>query len=149
MNMKEHILTALKEQFNHWEELLVNMSEEQINAPLLPSNWCIKNVITHLWAWQQISVARMEAARQDHEPEFPRWVAELQSDWEGNANQTNAWIYDTYREQAWSEAYQNWREGFLQFLELGRAIPEKDLLDAGKVSVAERTPSHVHSPGFL
>lgn len=111
MKMKEHILTALREQFNHWAELFVNISEEQINAPLLPSDWCMKNVITHLWAWQQISVARMEAARHDHEPEFPKWVAELQADWEGNANQTNAWIYDTYRGQPWPNVNQNWLEG--------------------------------------
>jgi len=30
MNMKEHILTALREQFNSWEELLASLSDEQI-----------------------------------------------------------------------------------------------------------------------
>ena len=35
MNMKEHILTALREQFNSWEQLLARMSEEQITAPHL------------------------------------------------------------------------------------------------------------------
>ncbi len=132
MNMKEHILTALREEFNRWEELLASMGEEQITGLHVLSDWSIKDVIAHLWAWQQISIARMEAARQDREPEFPRWVAELQTDWEGNANQTNAWIYETYREQSWSNVHQNWREGLLRFLELGEGIPEKDLLDASR-----------------
>jgi len=140
MNMQQHILAALREQFNCWEELLAGMSAEQITAPLLPSNWSIKNVIAHLWAWQQISIARMDAARQDREPEFPKWVAELQTDWEDNANQTNAWIYETYREQPWSKIHQNWREGFLRFLELGEGIPEKDLLDASRYLWLEGRP---------
>jgi hypothetical protein len=140
MNMKEHILTALREQFNRLEDLLASMSEAQITAPLLPSNWSIKNVIAHLWAWQQISVARMEAARQDREPEFPKWVAELQTDWEDNPNQTNTWIYETYYEQPWSKVHQNWRAGFLRFLELGEPIPEKDLLDTGRYSWLEGYP---------
>ena len=76
MNMKEHILTALREQFDRWEELLASLSDEQITAPHLMSDWSIKDVIAHLWAWQQISIARMEAAVLNREPEFPKWVAE-------------------------------------------------------------------------
>lgn len=72
MNMKEHILlAALKEQFNRWEELLASMSDEQITAPYFEYNWSIKDVIAHLWAWQQISIARMESGVLDREPEFP------------------------------------------------------------------------------
>jgi len=140
MNMKEHILRALREQFNHWEELLAGMSDEQITAPLLPSDWSVKNDIAHLWAWQQISIARMEAAHQDREPELPRWVAELQTNWEDNADQTNAWIYETYREQPWSKVHQDWMEGFLRFLKLGGEIPEKDLLDSGRYSWLDGHP---------
>ena len=33
MNMKDHILAALREQFERWEELLANLSEEQVVAP--------------------------------------------------------------------------------------------------------------------
>jgi len=32
MNMKQHILAALIEEFQHWEELLGIMSEEQLTA---------------------------------------------------------------------------------------------------------------------
>ncbi len=132
MNMKEHILTALREQFDRWEELLVSLSDEQITAPHFDYNWSIKDVIAHLWAWQQISIARMEAAVLNREPEFPKWVAELHGDWEENANQTNAWIYETYHAKPWSEVYQNWRDGFRRFLEIGEPISEKDLLDGDR-----------------
>ncbi len=132
MKMKEHILAALREQFARWEKLLDSLSDEQIIAPRFDDDWSIKDVILHLWAWQQISVARMEAALRDEEPKFPRWVAELSADWEENANQTNAWIYETYHEKPWPEVYQNWREGFLRLLESGEPLAEKDLLDGDK-----------------
>jgi hypothetical protein len=132
MNMKEHILIALREQFNRWEELLASMGNEQITTPNLHANWSVKDVIAHLWAWQQRSVARMEAALFNREPEFPQWLPGLDPDSEGNTDQTNAWIYETYRDQLWSKVHQNWREGFLRLLKLGAEIPEKDLLDAGR-----------------
>jgi len=86
MNMKEHILAALREQFNSWDELLASMSEEQIAAPHFDYNWSIKDVIAHLWGWQQISTARMEAGALDREPEFPKWIVTLGEDWEDNAD---------------------------------------------------------------
>jgi hypothetical protein len=132
MNMKEHILTALREQFNRWEELLAGLTTEHITAPQFDENWSIKDVMAHLWAWQQISIARMEAAVRNREPEFPTWVAELHEDWEENANQTNAWIYATCHEKPWFEVRQQWRDGFLRYLELAEPIPENDLLDTGR-----------------
>ena len=70
----------LNEEFNRWEHLLAGMSEEQITAPQLPANLSIKDVIAHLRAWQQRSIARLEAALLDREPEFPRWPEELVPD---------------------------------------------------------------------
>jgi hypothetical protein len=132
MDMKEHILTALREQFERWEALLASLSHEQIMAPHLPSPWSTKDVIAHLRAWQQRSIARLEAARFNREPQFPKWLPGLDPDAEGSTEQTNAWIYETYRGQPWTEVYRNWREGFLRFVELGEEILERDLLDAGR-----------------
>jgi hypothetical protein len=140
MNDKKQILTMLKEEFNRWEELLAGMSEEQITAQHLPSNLSIKDVIAHLWAWQQRSIARLEAALHDKEPEFPRWPAEFDPETEGEPHQLNAWIYETNRVKPWSGVYGDWRAGFLRFLELGEAISEKDLLDAGRYPWLEGQP---------
>ena len=132
MNMKEHILAALRELFDSWEELLGSLSEEQITAPHFDFDWSIKDVMAHLWGWQQISIARMEASTLDREPEFPQWIMELQGIWEENADQTNARIYQINHEKTWIEIHQNWRDGFLRFLELGEPISEKDLLDGDR-----------------
>jgi len=132
MNMKEHILAALREQFKSWNELLAGLKEEQITTPHFDFDWSIKDVIAHLWAWQQISIARMEAGALDREPEYPNWILNLGEDWEGNADRVNALTFERNPEKPWSEVDENWRNGFLRFLELGNEISERDLLDGGR-----------------
>jgi hypothetical protein len=132
MNMKEHILAALREQFDHWEKLLTTLSEKQRTAPSFDLDWSIKDVIAHLWAWQQISVARMESGVQDREPEYPQWVTGLGKNWEEDTDRINALTFESNHTKTWSEVYQNWRSGFLRFLELGNEISERDLLDGDR-----------------
>jgi hypothetical protein len=131
MNMKGHILAALREKYEDWETLLSSLSEEQITDPLSPSHWSIKDFMSHLWAWQQRSCARFEAARLNREPEFPQWVPGIDPDGEGNADRINAYIFETRHELPWSKVYQDWKDGFQWLLELGEEIPEMYLLSTG------------------
>ncbi len=140
MNDKQEILAALREEFDRWEELLAGLSEEQITARQLPSNLSIKDVIAHLHAWQQRSIARAEAALADTEPQYPAWPVGLDPDLEDDLEQINAWIHETYREQPWSSVHRDWRDGFLRFVELGEAIPEKELLDPNRYAWLEGYP---------
>ena len=132
MNMKDHILTALREEYDRWEDLLSILSETQITASLSPSDWTIKDVIAHLRTWQQRSIARMEAALFNREPEFPGWLPGVDPDAEGATDRVNAWIFENNRGLSWLQVYQNWSEGFLLFLEAGEGFPERDLLDSSK-----------------
>lgn len=132
MNDKEQILGLLKEEFNSWEDLIASMSEEQIIARQLSSQWSIKDVMAHLMAWQKLSIARLEAASQEREPIFRLWPDTLDSDSDEDLERINAWIYETYRERAWPEVHEEWRSGFLRFMELGEAIPEADLMEVGR-----------------
>jgi hypothetical protein len=52
MNRKEHVRSAL---------------QERISAPHFDFDWFIKDVIAHLCAWQQISIARMQRGVKDQE----------------------------------------------------------------------------------
>jgi hypothetical protein len=132
MKMKQHILAALNEELNEWEALLGNLSEAQITSPVLSSDWTIKDIIVHLWAWQQRSIARVEAALLDREPEFPRWHPEYDPEMLEKTDQVNAWIYSAYRDLPWSKVHQDWKEGFQHFLDSAQGISEKDLLDGSK-----------------
>lgn len=132
MNMKDHILAALKEEFEAWDELLARLTEEEITAPRFDLNWSIKDVIAHLWAWQQISIARMEAGLYNRNPELPAWIVDAVENWEENSNQVNTLTFETQHQKPWAEIHQNWQFGFILLLQLGVAIPERDLLDGDK-----------------
>lgn len=132
MDMKGHILAALREQFDSWEELLASLNEEQITAPHFDYDWSIKDMIAHLWAWQQISIARLVGGLQDQEPEFPKWIVESDENWEENADKVNAVTFKRHHAKSWSEIHQNWREGFLRLLKLGESISERNLLDGDR-----------------
>lgn len=132
MYMKTHILAALCEEFNQWEEVLAGMNEAQLAAKPQSDELSIKDEIAHLWAWQQRSIARMEAGLNNEEPKMPQWLPNVALESENNTDQINALIYETYRDRAWSEVYQLWRTGFLRFLDVGEQIPEPALLDSSR-----------------
>lgn len=132
MSDKIQIIAALRAEFNHWEELLTELGEGQITAPSRIADMSIKDIIAHLTVWQQINVARLEAARQNKEPEYPEWHPEFDPETKEELAKINAVIYESRREQPWSDVHREWKERFLHFLELAESIPEKDLLEAGR-----------------
>jgi hypothetical protein len=135
MTDKPRILALLREEFNLWEELLASLSEKQITEPRLPANLSIKDVIAHLRAWQQISIARLEAARLGQEPDYPGWLIgpDLELDLEvDDVDPINARIYETYHHLPWLRVHLDWRDGYLRFLNLGESLSEDDLMNKAK-----------------
>lgn len=135
MYMQRHILTALREEFDQWEDVLARLSEGQIAAPHLGS-FSVKDVVAHLWAWQQITLARVEAAVHNREPELPVWVTGLPADWEDEADLTtdltNGRIYKLNRDRPWPSVHEAWRAGFTRLLEMSATIRERDMLDSSR-----------------
>jgi hypothetical protein len=140
MNMQAHILGALREQFGDWESLLGCLNLEQLTTPHLPSPWTVKDEIAHLWAWQQRSIARLEAALEESAPVYPRWLEGVSPDAENATDQINAWIQASQSGKPWPAVYQQWRAGFLRFLELGEKFEQRDLLDAGRYTWMDGRP---------
>lgn len=119
------MLTKLKEEFKRWENVLGSLSEAQATTSRLSNGWSVKDLTAHLMAWQQVSVARLEAARLNQEPELPEWLARADPD-EEDVDPINARIDETYREKSWPWVHQQWRDGFVRVLTLAEAIPEDD-----------------------
>jgi hypothetical protein len=140
MDEKAQILNELRDEFDRWENILAGLSEAQITAPDLSDGWSIKDVMAHLWAWQQRSIARMEAALDNTEPKFPKWPEEFDPEMEGQPHDLNAWIYEANKDKSWAQVYGNWRTGFLRFIELAEAIPQDDLLTPGRYAWLDGHP---------
>lgn len=129
MNMKQHILAALQEVFDEWEARLAGLSEQQITQTPATGDLSVKGEIAHLMAWQQRTIARVDAARLNREPQFPQWPAHLDPEAEGDTDPVNAWIDGIYRDQPWSQVHQDWRAGFQHLIASAEEISERDLLD--------------------
>ncbi len=132
METKTDITARLQRVFNQWQELIASLTEEQITAPLLPDNWTIKDIVAHMWAWQQATVARAEAALLGANPDYPDWWQIMGPDPNEDVDRTNAYLYQLNREKPWHRVYTDWNSQFSRFLELSRQIPENDLFEAGK-----------------
>jgi len=132
MDDKRQILAALKKEFDEWEELLRSLSEEQITARRMPADLSIQDVLAHLMTWQQRSIARLEAGLQGRESVDLGWPEGLDPESEEDLEQVNAWIHETHLDEPWTQTYRDWEQGYLRLLELGEAVPERDLFDPQK-----------------
>ena len=132
MTDKAQLISTLRDELHRWELLVQGLSEEQILTPLTPSRWTIQDLMAHLHAWQQRTIARLEAGLHDREPVFPQWGQGLDADDDAQLDKINEWIYEANRHLSWPTVYQNWRSGFLRVIELAEAIPERDLLEPGR-----------------
>ena len=134
MTDKAQLLQLLHDEFNAWEALLARLSAAQLTDRSAPGNRSVQDDLGHLWAWQQRSIARMEAARTGGEPAYPNWPAtNTDPDADGHSpDQMNAWIFETNRAKTWAQMHAEWRQGFLRFIALAEATPEADLLEKDK-----------------
>ncbi|NJD60212.1 MAG: hypothetical protein C3F13_06430 [Anaerolineales bacterium] len=132
MNEKSLVISRLEDIYNRWQELLASLNQEQIATALQPSPWTTKDVIAHLWFWQEASVARAEAVLQGNDPHYPTWWELFGPDPNEDVDRTNAWNYERCREKPWQQVYVDWSTQFSKYLKLIAQIPDEDLLTVGR-----------------
>jgi hypothetical protein len=132
MPAKEQLLTRLRAEYDRWQAMLSSLPENQLTSRTLPADLSIKDVVGHLHAWQQISVARLEGVIENRAPIYPVWLGGLQPDAEENLEQINAAIHAAWLDQPWPLVYGAWRTGYLHLLDLAVAIPEDVMFDAAR-----------------
>lgn len=125
-------VAMLRAEFDQWEALLAGAGEAALTERRLPGEMSVKDVVGHLHAWQQVSLARLEAARAGDEPVMPPWAAGDDPEADEATDRLNARIFAAYRDRPWPEVYGAWRAGFLRLLELGAELREPEALEAGR-----------------
>ena len=130
LNQNENIVIKLKRIFESWEGFLASHTEQQIVTQLTPDGWSIREVILHLMAWQQISIARLQAVLNDTLPDLPGWLGGADIFFaEEHTTEFNNRIIEFNASEPWSCIYRDWREGFLRFIDLTESIPETKMYD--------------------
>ncbi len=80
-------------------------------------------VLTHLWAWQLITQARLQAALTNTQPVYPLWPT-VDPDAEDDKDTTNDWIQRTHGGVGADVAYARWRAGFDAVIALASCVPD-------------------------
>lgn len=128
--MQQHILQAMREQFNAYLLLLNSLSLQQRQQPL-PNNptWCAKDAIAHLWAWQQRSLARVLAAKNGGDPKYPPLARDVD---EENLSEINQLYLEQYQPLPWQEVVDGWRHNYQQLIDEGDGLDVVSFLDSDR-----------------
>jgi hypothetical protein len=78
--------------------------------------------LTHLWAWQRITQARLQAALCHAAPVYPPWPT-VDPDDHAAKDAINAWIQATYGHVDAQTAWVRWRDGYCEVMRLAQAVP--------------------------
>ncbi len=137
---KQELTALLQDEFARWEKLLSGLSEQRLTARDLPGGLSVKDVIAHLWAWQGLSVARLEAALDNRDPEYQLGPAGLDLDSDENVDRINAWIHEANLDRPWKEVYGDWRSRYQRFLALASKLPEEALMQPARYAWLKDMP---------
>jgi hypothetical protein len=141
MGNKDDKLSSLDLIFNRWETWLSGLSEEQLVSQGIYQENSIKEILAHLTAWQQITVARLEAARYGKDPVFPGWfLNDRDPETDEDLDAVNLSIHDLYFDHDWEEIHKEWKDRFKNVVRLAETLPVEDLEDEGKYPWLEGYP---------
>ena len=140
MNEKEIHIAALREQLQSWELLLARLTPVQMETRPAPADYSVRDTLAHLYAWQQVSRARLRAALDGRDPRYPAWLGGHGPEEEEQLDAFNARIVAEQRALSGVDVRTAWREGFLDLLELAEALPEADLLSPGRYAWLAQYP---------
>jgi len=132
MENKHDLVTALKDILGQWELFLESRSEADLVRTPPGQAWAISDHIAHLAGWQQVSVARVEAAGLGREPFFPGWLGGGDPEEEENLEAYNGRIFRENHDRDWADVHRDWREQFERIIRLSEAMPDEDLLGKGR-----------------
>lgn len=129
---KKQSIALLTEMFNKWNDKLAILTDNQASNLSFHANRSIKDDVSHLWLWQRISNARMEAAVTNKSPNLDWWPKKFDPESETDLIKINDWIYQSNKDKPWSNVYNDWKDGFLRLINLANQINENDLLNTSK-----------------
>jgi uncharacterized protein (TIGR03083 family) len=71
---RDEVLNALKESRAKMEAALAGLSDEQLAAPGLEGGWSVKDVLSHLTAWEAELVTDLARVKRGQKPGKTQWT---------------------------------------------------------------------------
>jgi hypothetical protein len=143
-------IDALRIELKIWQGLLLNCKERPEDCSQ-DDHWTLKDVLAHLTSWQEVTLAKLVAARIKQEPEFPVWFPGVDLESDEETNKVNADIYHAFKDHSLSDVKKEWEQRFSEVLLVCSLLSEDEFLDPDKyhwlngiplVAVLEGTLDH-------
>lgn len=134
-----------------WETLVSQVDAAQMERLGAMGAWSFKDVASHLNAWRELTVDRLEAAAADQAPPHPPWPEDLSEATSAGVEEINRWFHTRDRDRPAVDVLAESREQFRRMRAAVEAIPEDALetplpwLDGYPLSaVIEGSLEHLH-----
>jgi hypothetical protein len=149
MQTTTDLLEQLDSMLGQWEAGLDPASDADFSAPLPGTNWSLKDVLAHLTAWQDVSVARLEAARDGRHPVYPDWLEGGDPDSEPETEAYNGRIHAAHKDEPWETVRRSWSDTYRRLLVLAKRLPPSVLRDPTRYPWMKGMPLNAVLEGTL
>lgn len=123
---KAQLLTAIQKEYTALEKFLAPLTPEQLTFSSGPDAWAVKDVLAHLYEWQQMFFRWYEAGLGGETPAVPapgyKW---------NQLPALNQAIYEQYSNLTAEQALETFRNSHQKTVEFIENLPESELLQPG------------------
>jgi hypothetical protein len=123
---KAQLLTECQKEYDALEKLIEPLSVEQMTQPGAMGKWSVKDVLAHLYEWQQMFFGWYEAGLRGEVPATPgrgyKW---------NQLPALNHEIYRIYQPIPLEDIFEKFRAAHKQMMQLTQDLSEEDLFAPG------------------
>ncbi len=144
---KKELLADVEKEYDALEQFLAALSEQQMTCPGALGEWSAKDVLAHLYEWQQMFFGWYAAGLRGENPPTPtagyKW-SQLPA--------LNQMIYEKHRQLALEDVLEKFRASYRRTLQLVQDLEEDELFIPGRYAwmrnnalaqyIAANTASH-------
>jgi hypothetical protein len=134
MKTRDELLQQIRDEREAWNALLAEVGEDRMEEPGPMGDWNFKDLVAHLTAWRERTLARL-AAGPDGDVPPPAWPASLTTD-----DEINDWIHEQHRDRPLGDVLADADQSYERLAHLIETMPEEDLTTPGRFEWMEDTP---------
>src|SRR5262245_34965945 len=107
------------------QAFLATIPKDRMTEPGATGPWSVKDVIAHVAAWRDRTIARLEASLAGQPEPPPLWPPELDED-----DPINNWFYERDRDLPLDDVLKKWDTSFDRVRKVLVALPDEALFNA-------------------
>lgn len=131
---KDQLLTAMRAEHDGLEQALTALTPEQLTTTSPITQWAIKDVLAHIFEWEQMCLSWYRTGLKGITPAIPgegfKW-SQLPA--------LNRQIYEKHRDRPLDEVLKDFRGSYRQMMKTVPEISEHDLFTPGRYAWTKTT----------